>query len=222
MFESPERRVKTCSSSPASWGTMGSKICLRLISTSQTAAHINNPWERLESCQWYRRKSKYSIGSSQLNQQFLHNCFWMSDNSSINSFHVILLGSNYILGYGSSYSLYCHCQRGTMVFSLVISHCQHVRMFLKLNRFCRRQRGINTIQSTDTSFLPFDSTQNHILRYYGLPLGQIYCTLSRTICVKWGATSVISKSHLELWANKCAGQNLLSLLESQPNLCTES
>lgn len=140
MFVSPEIRVKTRSSSSASWGTMGSKICLRLISTSQTAAHINNPWERLESCQRDRRKSEYGIGSSQLHQPFLHNHFWMSDSSSINSSHVILLGSNYVLGYRSSYILYCHCQRVTMGFSLLISHCQCVRILLKLNSFCRKQK----------------------------------------------------------------------------------
>lgn len=154
MFESPESRVKTCSSSPASRGTTGSKICFRLISTSQTAAHINNPWERLESCQQDRRRSEYGKGSSQLHQKFLSNCFWMSDSSSINSSHVILLVSNYVLGYRSANILYCHCQRVTMGFTLSISHCQRVRIFLKPNSFCRRQRGLNAIQA-----MPFDSTQ---------------------------------------------------------------
>lgn len=154
MFESPQSRVKTCSSSQASWGTTGSKICFHLISTSQTAAHIDNPWERLESCQRDRRRSEYGKGSSQLHQQLLCNCFWMSDSSSINSSHVILLVSNYVLGYRSDNILYCHCQRVTMGFTLSISHCQHVRIFLKLNSFCRRQRGLNAIQA-----MPFDSTQ---------------------------------------------------------------
>lgn len=152
MFESPQSRVKTCSSNPASWGTTGSKICFHLISTSQTAAHIDNPWERLESCQRDRRRSEYGKGSSQLHQQFIRNCFWMSDSSSINSSHVILLVSNYVLGYRSANILYCHCQRVTMGFTLSIS--QHVRIFLKLNSFCRRQRGLNAIQA-----MPFDSTQ---------------------------------------------------------------
>lgn len=41
-----------------------------------------------------------------------------------------------------------------MGFKLSISHCQHVSIFLKLNSFCRRQRGLNAIQA-----MPFDSTQ---------------------------------------------------------------
>lgn len=164
MFE----RFKTCSGRPASGGTTRSKICLRLISTSQTAAHIKNPWERAGELPAGHKKKWV--------QHRVINSSSATTSESLTAPELIPLTSFYDFNYGmgnrSSSILYIHCQRVTMGFTLSVTHCEYFKMFVRVFKQLLAETKSTKHHSKHWWKLhAFWLCKNHQSRYYRLPLG---------------------------------------------------